>query len=59
MKPLSLITLFIAALLLILGVTARGQGSERVLSNAVIVVALFIIGFVAIVWIAVFIKNRK
>jgi hypothetical protein len=59
MKPLSLIALFIAAALLIMGVTARGQGSERVLSNAIIVAASFIICMVVIVWIIAFLQNRK
>lgn len=58
MKPLSLIALFIAAMMLIMGVASRSD-SGRILSNAAIVVALFIIVFVAAVWIAVFLKNRK
>jgi hypothetical protein len=59
MKPLSLIALFIAASMLIMGITARGQGSERVLSNALIVAASFIIGMIVMVWITAFLKNRK
>jgi hypothetical protein len=59
MKPLSLIALFIAASMLIMGITARGQGSERVLSNALIVAASFIICMIIMVWITAFLKNRK
>ncbi|HYP51309.1 MAG TPA: hypothetical protein VEQ34_10235 [Pyrinomonadaceae bacterium] len=59
MKPVSLIALFIAVSLLIMGITARGQGSERVLSNALIVAASFIIGMIVMVWIIAFLKNRK
>jgi hypothetical protein len=59
MKPLSLIALFIAVALLILGVTTRGQGSERVLSNAIIAAASFILVIVAFVWISAFLKNKK
>jgi uncharacterized membrane protein YqaE (UPF0057 family) len=59
MKPVSLIALFIAVSMLIMGITARGQGSERVLSNALIVAASFIIGMIVMVWIIAFLKNRK
>lgn len=59
MKPLSLIALFIAAGLLIIGIAGRGQGSERVLSNAVIVAASFIIAMVAVVWVVAFLTNKK
>ena len=59
MKPLSLIALFIAVSMLIMGITARGQGSERVLANALIVAASFIIGMIVMVWITAFLKNRK
>jgi uncharacterized membrane protein YqaE (UPF0057 family) len=59
MKPVSLIALFIAVAMLIMGVTARGQGSERVLSNALIVAASFIIGMIVIVWIVALLKKYK
>ncbi|MDQ4122982.1 MAG: hypothetical protein M3209_16210 [Acidobacteriota bacterium] len=59
MKPLSLIALFIAAGLLFIGISGRGQGAERVLSNAVIVAASFIIGMVIVVWIIALLKNKK
>lgn len=58
MKPLSLIAMFIAAVLLILGFAGR-SGSGRILSNAVIVAASFIIGVVAFVWIIAFLKKDK
>ncbi|HEX8397984.1 MAG TPA: hypothetical protein VGB02_09035 [Pyrinomonadaceae bacterium] len=58
MKPLSLIALFMAAGLLIMGFVGR-SGSGRILSNAVIVAASFIIVMVAAVWIIAFLKNRK
>jgi uncharacterized membrane protein YqaE (UPF0057 family) len=59
MKPVSLIALFIAVAMLIMGVTSRGKGSERVLSNALIVAASFIIGMIVMVWIVALLKKYK
>ena len=58
MKPLSLIGLFIAVVLLIMGFANR-QGSQRILSNAVIVAASFIISLVVVVWIIALLKNKN
>jgi hypothetical protein len=57
MRALSLIGLFFAAFLIFLGISSRG--SAGVLSNAVIVGGVLIAGFVIVVWIAMFIKERK
>ena len=58
MKALSFIGLVIAAFLLFLGFSSRNTAGS-VLGNALIVGGAFIAAFVVIVWIIVFIKERK
>lgn len=57
MKPISVVALFIAALLMFIGIS--GRETDRLLSNAVIVAASIIIGIVVVVWIIALVKNRN
>ena len=57
MKPLSLIALFISAALMFVGFA--GRHTNKLLSNAVIVGASFIIVVVVVVWIVAFLKKDR
>jgi hypothetical protein len=58
MKALSFIGLVFAAFLLFLGFSSR-SAAGGVLSNALIVGGVIIGGFVLIVWIILFLKEKK
>ncbi len=58
MKALSFIGLVIAAFLLFLGFSSR-QNAGHVLSNAIIVGGAMIAAFVIIVWIIMFVKEKR
>ena len=58
MKALSFIALVFAAFLILLGLSSRNSAGY-VLGNAVIVGGVIIAAFVIIVWIILFIKEKK
>ena len=58
MKALSFIGLVFAAFLIYLGITSK-TGSGNVLGNTVLVGGIFIAAFVIIVWIILFIKEKR
>lgn len=58
MKALSLIALVFAAFLIFLGVSSKNTAGN-VLSNAVIVGGAIIGTFVIVVWVIMFIKEKK
>lgn|GEM_PF-4503324 len=58
MKALSFIGLVFAAFLIFLGVSSRNT-SGSVLGNALIVGGAIIAGFVIVVWIILFVKEKK
>jgi len=58
MKALSFIGLVFAAFLIFLGFSSR-QSAGNVLSNAIIVGGALIAGFIVIVWIIMFFKEKK
>jgi uncharacterized membrane protein YdcZ (DUF606 family) len=58
MRALSFIGMVLAAFLLFLGFSSR-QKAGAVLSNAIIVGGAIIAGFVIIVWIITFLKEKR
>jgi hypothetical protein len=58
MKALSFIGLVFAAFLIFLGFTSK-DASGNVLGNAIIIGGVIIAAFVIIVWIILFIKEKK
>ncbi len=58
MKALSLIGLVFAAFLIFLGISSK-NAAGNVLSNAIIVGGAIIGGFVIVVWVIMFIKEKK
>jgi hypothetical protein len=58
MKALSLIAIILAAFLIFLGFTSKTTAGG-VLSNAVIIVGVMIAVFVVIIWIVIFIKEKR
>lgn len=58
MKALSLIAIVVAAFLIFLGYSSK-TAAGGVLSNAVIVGGVLIVVFVAVVWLVIFIKEKK
>ena len=58
MKALSLIGLVFAAFLIYLGISSK-SGAGNVLGNTVLVGGVIIASFVIIVWIILFIKEKK
>ncbi len=58
MKALSFIGLVFAAFLIFLGISTK-SGSGNVLGNTVLIGGIIIAAFVIIVWIIVFIKEKR
>jgi hypothetical protein len=58
MKALSFIGLVFAAFLIFLGITSR-NASGSVLGNALVIGGVVIAAFVVIVWIILFIKEKR
>lgn len=58
MKALSLIAIVLAAFLIFLGFSSR-QTAGNVLGNAIIIGGVLIAVLVVLVWLIVFIKERK
>ena len=58
MKALSLIAIVLAAFLIFLGFSSKNTAGG-ILSNAIIIGGILIAVFVAVVWIVIFIKERR